>query len=121
MEAPSTPNPPAKLNHDHVPTRTNNVSDLSCPTTTLRSSHRATVAALKDITFGSLAGILGKTIEYPFDTVKVRLQAQHTRYAGPLDCFGQALKHDGVLGLYRGLSVPLVGAAAEMSSLFVSV
>jgi ornithine carrier protein len=81
--------------------------------------------ALKDIAFGSFAGVIGKVIEYPFDTVKVRLQAQPDvgalRYTGPLDCFKQALKSDGFRGLYRGLSVPLVGAAAETSSLFFSV
>ncbi|EHK98794.1 putative Amino-acid transporter arg-13 [Glarea lozoyensis 74030] len=30
----------------------------------------AVMEALEDITFGSIAGIAGKYIEYPFDTVK---------------------------------------------------
>jgi len=83
------------------------------------------VEALKDITFGSTAGIVGKFIEYPFDTVKVRLQSQPDglplRYTGPLDCFKQSWKRDGVAGLYRGISAPLVGAAVETSCLFFSV
>lgn len=70
-----------------------------------------------------IAGIVGKYIEYPFDTVKVRLQSQPDhlplRYTGPLDCFRQAIKADGLLGLYRGISAPLVGAALENSSLFL--
>lgn len=70
-----------------------------------------------------LAGIVGKYIEYPFDTVKVRLQSQPDhlplRYTGPLDCFRQSIRADGVLGLYRGISAPLVGAALETSSLFL--
>ena len=41
------------------------------------------------------------------------------RYTGPLDCFRQSIKADGFLGLYRGISAPLVGAAAETSSLFL--
>lgn len=66
---------------------------------------------------------MGKYIEYPFDTVKVRLQSQPDhlplRYTGPLDCFRQSIKQDGVLGgLYRGISAPLVGAALETSCLF---
>lgn len=69
-----------------------------------------------------MAGIVGKYIEYPFDTVKVRLQSQPDhlplRYKGPLDCFRQSIRSDGVLGLYRGISAPLVGAALENSSLF---
>lgn len=78
--------------------------------------------ALNDIAYGSAAGIVGKVVEYPFDTVKVRLQSQPDhlplRYTGPLDCFKQSLAHDGVRSLYRGVSAPLVGAALETASLF---
>ncbi len=81
--------------------------------------------ALKDIICGSVAGIVGKYIEYPFDTVKVRLQSQPStlplRYNGPLDCFKKSLQRDGFIGIYRGISAPLVGAAVEMSTLFFSV
>ena len=80
--------------------------------------------ALKDIIFGSIAGVIGKMIEYPFDTVKVRLQSQPDtlplRYQGPLDCFRQSLRAEGIARLYRGISAPLVGAAIETSSLFFS-
>lgn len=69
------------------------------------------------------AGIAGKFIEYPFDTVKVRLQSQPDhlplRYKGPVDCFRQSWQADGFAGLYRGISAPLVGAALETSSLFL--
>lgn len=82
------------------------------------------IEALKDITFGSVAGMIGKCIEYPFDTVKVRLQSQPSTlpllYAGPLDCIRQSLRAEGVRGLYRGISAPLLGAAVETSSLFFS-
>lgn len=66
----------------------------------------------------------GKIIEYPFDTVKVRLQSQPDnlplRYAGPLDCFRQSFQTEGIRGLYRGISAPMAGAAVETSSLFFS-
>lgn len=75
-----------------------------------------------DLRSTQVAGIVGKYIEYPFDTVKVRLQSQPDhlplRYTGPLDCFRQSIRADGLLGLYRGISAPLVGAALENSSLF---
>ena len=81
--------------------------------------------AAKDILFGSIAGIVGKVIEYPFDTVKVRLQSQPAglppQYKGPVDCFRQSWRADGIAGLYRGITAPLVGAAVETSSLFFSV
>ncbi|KAH3914497.1 hypothetical protein HBI56_094780 [Parastagonospora nodorum] len=80
--------------------------------------------AIKDIVCGSTAGVVGKYIEYPFDTVKVRLQSQPDtvplRYTGPLDCFKKSLQRDGFLGIYRGISAPLVGAAVETSTLFFS-
>jgi ornithine carrier protein len=81
--------------------------------------------ALQEITFGSIAGIFGKILEYPFDTVKVRLQSQPDhiplRYTGPVDCFRQSWHEEGLRGLYRGVSAPLFGAAVETSSLFFSV
>ncbi|KAL4901018.1 hypothetical protein BDW74DRAFT_87381 [Aspergillus multicolor] len=80
--------------------------------------------AFKDIVFGSVAGMIGKVIEYPFDTVKVRLQSQPDhlplRYNGPLDCFRQSFQAEGLRGLYRGISAPMAGAAVENSCLFFS-
>ncbi|MCJ1311369.1 hypothetical protein MMC25_005040 [Agyrium rufum] len=81
--------------------------------------------AFKDIAYGSIAGTVGKLIEYPFDTVKVRLQSQPVNrvpplYNGPLDCFRKSTQTGGISGLYRGVSAPLVGAAVETSSLFFS-
>ncbi|PBP21605.1 mitochondrial carrier [Diplocarpon rosae] len=81
----------------------------------VKAKGREVMDAVEDIFFG-------KYIEYPFDTVKVRLQSQPDhlplRYTGPLDCFRQSLRSDGLFGLYRGISAPLVGAALETSSLF---
>ncbi|KAF8455647.1 mitochondrial carrier domain-containing protein [Terfezia claveryi] len=78
--------------------------------------------SMKDILFGSVAGMVGKIIEFPFDTIKVRLQSQPDtrplRYSGPIDCISQSIAQDGIRGLYRGISPPLVGAAAENSALF---
>ena len=94
-------------------------------TKSVASVTRQTTEALKDIVFGSAAGTVGKIIEYPFDTVKVRLQSQPEhlplQYTGPLDCFRQSIQRDGLRGLYRGISAPLAGAAIETSSLFLSV
>ncbi|GJJ77950.1 mitochondrial ornithine carrier protein [Entomortierella parvispora] len=78
--------------------------------------------SLKDLAFGSLAGVAGKFVEFPFDTVKVRLQTQpldHPIFKGPFDCFRQTVRNEGFLGLYNGLSSPLVGAMLENAVLFV--
>lgn len=102
---------------------------IPTPNTTPESTKEALAGqgmeALKDIACGSTAGIIGKYIEYPFDTIKVRLQSQPEhlplRYTGPLDCFKKSWANDGFSGLYRGISAPLVGAAVENASLFFSV
>ncbi|KAI0264731.1 mitochondrial carrier [Gloeopeniophorella convolvens] len=82
------------------------------------------VRAAKDITFGSIAGILSKVFEHPFDLTKVRLQAQvldaSARFNGPIDCLVQTFRKEGIRGLYRGLPAPIVGAMAENASLFLA-
>ncbi|KAF9115786.1 hypothetical protein BGX27_006397 [Mortierella sp. AM989] len=78
--------------------------------------------SFKDLLFGSIAGVAGKFVEFPFDTVKVRLQTQpldHPIFKGPIDCFRQTIRNEGFLGLYNGLSSPLVGAMLENAVLFV--
>ncbi|KAI9647595.1 mitochondrial ornithine carrier protein [Ciborinia camelliae] len=92
------------------------------PRKVVSKGREALMNSVEDCLYGSIAGVAGKYIEYPFDTVKVRLQSQPyqlpLRYTGPLDCFKQSIRSDGFLGLYRGISAPLVGAALETSSLF---
>ncbi|ORY07000.1 mitochondrial carnitine/acylcarnitine carrier protein [Clohesyomyces aquaticus] len=45
-----------------------------------------------------------------FDTIKVRLQTtDHAHFKGPLDCLMQTLRNEGVKGIYKGATPPLVG------------
>lgn len=51
-----------------------------------------------------VAGMVGKVVEYPFDTVKVRLQTQsvdHPLFNGPLDCMKTTIKNEGIQGLFK--------------------
>jgi len=68
---------------------------------------------------GTIAGFGAKIIEFPFDTVKVKLQTSKL-YKGPLDCFRRTIRADGLAGLYRGLLTPLVGSMAENAISFTS-
>ncbi|KAF8628933.1 hypothetical protein AX15_003636 [Amanita polypyramis BW_CC] len=83
-----------------------------------------TLRAVKDIIYGSIAGMISKVFEHPFDLTKVRLQAQvldsTARFNGPMDCLAKTLKHEGVRGLFRGLPAPVVGAMGENAVLFLS-
>ncbi|KAF8589130.1 putative mitochondrial amino acid transporter ARG-13 [Ramaria rubella] len=91
--------------------------------TTFESSS-PTWRGLRDVAFGSTAGMVSKVFEHPFDLCKVRLQSQvmdHTaRFSGPIDCLTQTWQKEGLRGLYRGLPAPIVGAMAENASLFLT-
>ena len=63
---------------------------------------------------GSVASSLGIASTYPIDLVKTRMQNQTTQnrmYKNSLDCFVKTLRHEGVTGLYSGLSVRILGGA----------
>lgn len=69
---------------------------------------------------GSIAGAIGAFAVYPIDLVKTRMQNQRSKsYVGELmyrnsaDCFKKVIRHEGFLGLYKGLTVQLIGVAPE--------
>lgn len=76
------------------------------------------VTPLKDVTFGAISGILSKVVEYPFDTVKVRLQANpETKSTWDVIC--TAYKNEGIVkGFYQGIKAPMAGACVENATLF---
>ncbi|KAJ2366337.1 mitochondrial ornithine carrier protein [Coemansia sp. RSA 2610] len=77
------------------------------------------ISGFEDLAYGSLSGMMGKFVEYPFDTVKVRLQTSETHvFSGTLDCLKQTWLHEGFRGFYRGLTSPLLGAMAENAIAF---
>ena len=71
------------------------------------------------------SGTVGKLIDYPADTVKVRLQTASLAHLGssspsraavaegPLQCLRNTLAREGIRGLYRGCITPCMGAAFE--------
>lgn len=70
--------------------------------------------------FNLLFTALGATAVYPIDLVKTRMQNQRTgsyvgevAYRNSIDCFKKVVRHEGVLGLYRGLVPQLIGVAPE--------
>lgn len=86
------------------------------------SSINLPTSPLRDIFNGSIAGALGKIIEYPFDTVKVRLQTQGSHiFPNAWSCIQYTYKNEGVLkGFFQGISSPIFGASLENATLFVS-
>lgn len=79
-------------------------------------------SAFKDILNGSIAGACGKFIEYPFDTVKVRLQTQGSQmFPTTWSCIKYTYQNEGILrGFFQGIGSPLFGASLENATLFVA-
>ncbi|KAF8062934.1 hypothetical protein HT031_003773 [Scenedesmus sp. PABB004] len=69
--------------------------------------------ATRELVGGVLAGAVNVTSGYPFDTLKVRLQAGRGAYAGMTDAARAIWRSEGPRGFFRGLSAPLLGGAAE--------
>lgn len=59
---------------------------------------------------GVFSGIAKLSVGHPFDTIKVRLQtSDHSQFKGPLDCVLQTVRKEGLNGLYKGATPPLIG------------
>ena len=75
----------------------------------------------REMLAGSLGGASATVIEYPMDTIKVRLQDDGKRYGGVVKCISTIAKEEGVVnGFFRGLPAHVIGAACENAILFVS-
>ncbi|XP_061566895.1 mitochondrial thiamine pyrophosphate carrier [Cololabis saira] len=84
---------------------------------------------LRSLFCGSGAGMISKTLTYPFDLFKKRLQVGgfeearvhfgHVRnYRGLIDCMVQIGKEEGLRGFFKGLSPSLVKAALSTGFTF---
>ena len=65
---------------------------------------------------GVFSGIAKLSVGHPFDTIKVRLQTAPTsQFKGPLDCLLQTVRKEGINGMYKGATPPLVGCKSHLS------
>ncbi|KAI8078999.1 uncharacterized protein B0P05DRAFT_470143 [Gilbertella persicaria] len=63
------------------------------------------------------SGITKLVVGHPFDTVKIRMQTTSKsdgRFNGPLDCFLKTVRNEGIRGVYKGATPPLVGLLPTM-------
>uniref|UniRef100_A0A915C7Z9 Mitochondrial basic amino acids transporter n=1 Tax=Parascaris univalens TaxID=6257 RepID=A0A915C7Z9_PARUN len=73
---------------------------------------------------GLVAGVAGVLAGHPLDTVKVRLQTQTQNkevkevYRGTIHCFSSIIRHEGVRGLFKGISSPLASLTVINSVVF---
>lgn len=78
------------------------------------------VNPLKELSIGAVSGVFGKVIEYPFDTIKVRLQSSQ-KSQSTLTLIKSTYHNEGIFkGFYQGIKAPLIGACLENAILFTS-
>mgnify|MGYP002649304024 CR=1 FL=1 len=87
------------------------------------SSSTTTTRQLQCILAGGLTGAFEACCSYPTEYVKTQLQLDERsttgrRYAGIFDVVRQTVKSHGPLGLYRGLSVLVVGQVPQSAIRF---
>ena len=75
---------------------------------------------LKGIVVGGITGGIEICITYPTEYIKTQLQLDEKvgKYKGISDCAKQTVKEKGPLGLYRGLSVLVVGSIPKSAVRF---
>ncbi|WFD32582.1 Mitochondrial Translation Optimization [Malassezia sp. CBS 17886] len=74
-----------------------------------------------DLAAGSLAGAAQVVVGQPLDTIKTRAQiAPPGQFSGPVDIFVSTVKHEGVAGLFKGITSPLLGISAQNALLFTA-
>jgi solute carrier family 25 thiamine pyrophosphate transporter 19 len=78
---------------------------------------------------GSLSGVTAKTIVYPFDVTKKRLQIQGfeearqtfgkvVKFTGLFNCIYVTIKQEGIFGLYKGYLPSMLKAAFSSGLIF---
>jgi len=75
---------------------------------------------VKHFVAGSASGVSLVLAGHAFDTIKVRLQAQgaNGRFKGPIHCLVGTLKEEGLKGLYKGATPPMVMTGFINSTMF---
>ncbi|XP_056590007.1 mitochondrial carnitine/acylcarnitine carrier protein isoform X1 [Triplophysa dalaica] len=77
------------------------------------------VSPLKNFVSGGVGGVCLLFVGHPLDTIKVRLQTQHSAlYRGTYDCFRKTVSKEGIFGLYKGMGAPLAGVTPMMAMNF---
>jgi len=74
---------------------------------------------LRHFIAGSASGVALVLAGHAFDTIKVRLQTERTgKFRGPIDCLVRTVKEEGIRGLYKGATPPMLATGCINSVMF---
>ncbi|GAB1518625.1 hypothetical protein RhiTH_001688 [Rhizoctonia solani] len=73
----------------------------------------ASIGPITDFVAGTVGGMVGLAVGFPFDTIKVRLQHPETmnRYRNGVTALVKIIREERVAGLFKGISSPMAGCA----------
>jgi len=70
------------------------------------------------VQLGLMSGVVLNALTHPLITVASRLMAQTgtegKKYKGPVDCIVQTVRNEGVMGLYRGITLTSIQAVIQI-------
>lgn len=82
----------------------------------LDGKHERERTSYSPIRCGVIAGVTSQIVCHPMDTIRTRMQVD--RYRSARHCFRHTMRVDGVRGLYKGLSAPLVAQGVYKAVIF---
>jgi len=69
--------------------------------------------------FAALSKLCAALTTYPYQVVRARLQDTECKYSGTWDCVTRTIRHEGVLGLYKGLTPYMVHVMPNICLVFL--
>ncbi|CAD6564385.1 MAG: carnitine transporter [Tremellales sp. Tagirdzhanova-0007] len=86
------------------------MSDDASEISASKAEAKSTTDPVKSFLSGGFGGISCVLVGHPFDLIKTRLQtAAPGTYTGAVDVVRKTVAADGIRGLYRGITPPLIG------------
>lgn len=73
-----------------------------------------------EMSCGAFGGMVAALATHPIDTIKTRMQGS-TKRLSTVGCFRATISREGVKGLYRGLTVPLISQPLYVGSSFAGL
>ncbi|CAE6365761.1 unnamed protein product [Rhizoctonia solani] len=75
----------------------------------------ASIGPITDFVAGTVGGMVGLAVGFPFDTIKVRLQHPETmnRYRNSVTALVKIIREERVAGLFKGISSPMANCGTE--------
>lgn len=69
--------------------------------------------------FAAISKLLAAVTTYPYQVVRARLQDTNCKYSGSLDCVKRTVRHEGLCGLYKGLTPYMVHVMPNICLVFL--